>query len=92
MKGDIYHWNKLKVVSQKFDKLELSEKEYWSINSLDRFTIREAKASDQPFEPYNFSKTDSVQRAVFKEFAVLMIDVEKNSDYSQLLTKLRAFF
>lgn len=92
LKGDIYYSNKLKVVSQKFDKLELSEKEYWSINSLDRFTISEAKASDQPFEPYNFSKTDSVQRVGFKGFEVLMIDAEKNPDYGQLLTKLRAFF
>ena len=92
-KGDIIHWNKLKIVSQKFDKLELSEQEYWAINSFDRFTIGQGKESEIAFEPYNFSKKDSVQRTEFKEgFKVQVIDPDKNPGYKELLTKLRALF
>lgn len=92
-KGDIIHLNKLKIVSQKFDTVELTEKEYWAINALDIFTIGMAKASENPFEPYNFYIKDAVQRSDFKEgFITLAIDSERNPDYKELLTKLRAFF
>lgn len=92
-KDDILVLNTLKVVSQKFDKLELTEKEYWAINSLDRFKIEHGKVSEQSFTPYNFSKRDSIQRAQFKAgFKLLTIDGEKNPDYKELLVKLRSFF
>lgn len=92
-KGDITHINTLKVVSQKFDTLELSEKEYWAINLLDRFTISQAKASEHPFEPYTFSGKDLIKRTEFTEgFKVLTVDSEKNPDYKELLIKLRSFF
>lgn len=92
-KGDISHSYKLKVVSQKFDKLELSEEEYWLINSLDRFMLNQGKEIDDQVESYNFSIRDPDQRYEFKEgFKVLAIDPEKNPRYQELRAKLRAFF
>jgi hypothetical protein len=92
-KGDVTHWNKLKIVSQKFDKVELSEKEYWAINSFDRFMIGQGKETEVTFKPYNFSKKDSTLREAFKEgFKGLAIDAENNPEFKALLTKLRAFF
>jgi hypothetical protein len=92
-KGDISHSYKLKVVSQKFDKLELSQEEYWLINSLDRFMLNQGKEMDGQVEPYNFSIRDRDQRSEFKEgFKVLAIDPEKNPGYKKLLIKLGAFF
>lgn len=92
-KGDIIHWSKLKVLSQKFDKLALSELEYWAINSLDLFTIGEAKEIDTQFEPHKFSVKDQVQRSAFNDgFKNLTIDEGKHPDYTELLSKLRAYF
>jgi hypothetical protein len=92
-KGDISHSYKLKVVSQKFDKLELSEEEYWLINSLDRFMLNQGKEIDGQVEQYNFSIRDPDHRYEFKEgFKVLAIDPEKNPRYQELLAKLRTFF
>lgn len=92
-KGDITHWNRFKIVAQKFDTLELSDKEYWDINKLDYFTIGQAKSSEKSFELYSFPHRNADQRLKFKEgFTTLTIDAEKNPDYEELLAKLSAFF
>ena len=92
-KNGILHWNKLKIVSQKFDKLELSKEEYWIINSLDRFMLGQGKEDDTIIEPYNFTIKDRTERTEFTEgFKGQVIDPEKNPGYQELLIKLRAFF